>query len=295
MRFWLSKNSEISLREQLSRQIVLAIVSGDLRPNEQLPSVREMALRHDVHPNTVSAAYVWLQERDWIESRKGSGVFVKEKSAGEIENAAQNTQNELDFLISNFLNAARMRGFSPFQVAARLQKRIEKNEFAEILLVEQDEELRRILAFEISSAVSFPVREIGLENFVAKCGALVVALEETAKQLPPDVPKIALRLNSAQNEMRGKQRPAKHELIGIASRWETFLRWSATMLVAVGISNEQIILRDAKQKDWQRGLQNCAFVIADSLTAQELSESARVRVFRLIAGDSLRELKTFTE
>ena len=56
MRLWLSKNSEVPLREQLVTQIVLGIVSNDLKAKQRLPSTRDLARRYDVHANTVSAA-----------------------------------------------------------------------------------------------------------------------------------------------------------------------------------------------------------------------------------------------
>ncbi len=57
MKIWLSKNSEVSVREQLVAQISLGIVSRDLRAGDRLPSTRELARRFEIHPNTVSAAY----------------------------------------------------------------------------------------------------------------------------------------------------------------------------------------------------------------------------------------------
>src|SRR6185369_6176967 len=57
MRLWLSKNSAASLREQLGTQLTLGVISGDLKPGEKLPSVRELARRYNIHSNTVSAAY----------------------------------------------------------------------------------------------------------------------------------------------------------------------------------------------------------------------------------------------
>jgi GntR family transcriptional regulator len=56
MRLWLSKNSEVPIREQLVTQIVLGIVSNDLKANARLPSTRDLARRYEVHANTVSAA-----------------------------------------------------------------------------------------------------------------------------------------------------------------------------------------------------------------------------------------------
>ena len=56
MRLWLSKNSEVPIREQLVTQIILGIVSNDLKANERLASTRDLARRYKIHANTVSAA-----------------------------------------------------------------------------------------------------------------------------------------------------------------------------------------------------------------------------------------------
>ena len=82
MRLWLSKNSEVPIREQLVTQIVFGIVSNDLKVNERLPSTRDLARRYDIHANTVSAAYRELARRDWVEFRKGSGVYVRHRTDG---------------------------------------------------------------------------------------------------------------------------------------------------------------------------------------------------------------------
>ena len=43
MRFWITKNSEVPVREQLVRQVVLAILSEDLPAVDRLPSIRTFA------------------------------------------------------------------------------------------------------------------------------------------------------------------------------------------------------------------------------------------------------------
>src|ERR671933_2150064 len=107
MRLWLSKNSDVPLREQLVRQIMLGVVSDDLKPGQRLPSTRELARRFRIHSNTVSAAYRELAERGWVELRRGSGIYVK---AREGDSALPETGLELDQLIAVFLNVARTRG-----------------------------------------------------------------------------------------------------------------------------------------------------------------------------------------
>ena len=45
MRLWFAPSSEVPIYRQLVTQVVLAILSGDVRPGEGLPSTRELA-RH---------------------------------------------------------------------------------------------------------------------------------------------------------------------------------------------------------------------------------------------------------
>ena len=84
MRLWLSRSSEVPLREQLQAQIILGIISKDLKPGQRLPSTRELALRYKIHANTVSAAYRALGSRGWVQFRKGSGVFVRQFASSQL-------------------------------------------------------------------------------------------------------------------------------------------------------------------------------------------------------------------
>ncbi|HUU12394.1 MAG TPA: GntR family transcriptional regulator [Terriglobia bacterium] len=52
-----SKQSEVPVRQQMAEQIVLLIATGNLKPGQALPSVRELARRLKIHHNTVSHAY----------------------------------------------------------------------------------------------------------------------------------------------------------------------------------------------------------------------------------------------
>src|SRR6478736_2801255 len=100
MRLWLSKNSAASLRDQLGTQIALGVISGDLKPGEKLPSVRELARRYKIHSNTVSAAYRDVEARGLLELQKGSGVYVRDlpRPMG---------KSPLDELIEGFLEETR--------------------------------------------------------------------------------------------------------------------------------------------------------------------------------------------
>ena len=84
MRLWLSKSSEVPIRKQLEAQIILGILSNDLKTSQRLPSTRELARRYKIHSNTVSAAYRQLASKGWVDFRKGSGVYVRGPPIGTI-------------------------------------------------------------------------------------------------------------------------------------------------------------------------------------------------------------------
>ena len=95
--------------------------------------------------------------------------------------------------------------------------------------------------------------------------------------------------------MRGQNRPPADALVVIVSRWPEFLRWSRTMLVAAGLDADALSFRDARESGWEKGLRSAAFVITDSLMAPRMPGTCEVRVFRVIADTSLKELGDYAE
>jgi GntR family transcriptional regulator len=63
---------------QIAARIRVAVAAGELRPGEILPSVRELAKRLRVNPATVAQAYRELAREGFVQTRHGSGTFIKE-------------------------------------------------------------------------------------------------------------------------------------------------------------------------------------------------------------------------
>src|ERR1700721_1527172 len=106
MRFWLNRTGEVSLRQQLTTQIVLGILCRDLKAGERLPSTRELARRFGIHANTASAAYRELEREGWLEFRHGSGVYVRARRP-EVPRSPEMT---LDTLLGELVTKARRQG-----------------------------------------------------------------------------------------------------------------------------------------------------------------------------------------
>ncbi len=291
MKIWLSKNSEVSIHEQITTQIVLGVASGDLSIGQKLPGTREIARRYNVHANTVANAYRKLAEQGWIEFKKGSGFYVREVKNETIE-------NPLDKLIAEFFHAAQRKGFSTNEIKKRLANFFTTDAGNEILLIESNEEYREILAEEIRQATNRTVSETSFEDFQKNAKdevyVFVAMFDETANiksVLPAEKNCIFLNVRSVADSMKDQQRPSENDLIAVVSGWEKFLLLAKTMLVAAQIEAESLIVRNTKNADWQNGLHSASMVICDTLTAKRLSGLKNLRPFRLIADESLEQLR----
>ena len=72
----ISTGSSVPIYRQIMDGLRQAIASGGLALGDQLPSVRSMAERLLLNPNTVARAYGELAREGIIEPRHGRGVFV---------------------------------------------------------------------------------------------------------------------------------------------------------------------------------------------------------------------------
>ncbi len=295
MRIWISKNSEVPIREQLVTQIVLGIVSNDLKRAERLPSTRELARRYDIHANTVSSAYRELARRGWVEFRKGSGVYVRARDGEPLEDGAA-----LDQLIARFFRNLRAEGYSLADIQSGIQRSLSTQRPDHFLLLESDPDLRDILVAEISSVTKVKVKGVGPEDVDgALAGALPLVLyghmNQFADRIDRDTDLLVLHSASVVESMRGQTRPPADALVAIVSRWPEFLRWARTMLVAAGLDADALSFRDARERNWEKGLRSAAFVITDSLMAPRISATCEVKVFRVLAEASLKEVREYGE
>ena len=61
---------------QLERALRASIATGRLRPGDQLPTVRQLAVELQVNANTVARVYGELERAGVIETRRGVGSFI---------------------------------------------------------------------------------------------------------------------------------------------------------------------------------------------------------------------------
>lgn len=80
--FQLGHGDHRPIYEQIKEKIKELIISGALRENDKVPSVRELAAILTINPNTIQKAYRELEFEGYIYSIRAKGSFVSPK--GEV-------------------------------------------------------------------------------------------------------------------------------------------------------------------------------------------------------------------
>jgi GntR family transcriptional regulator len=113
MRFEIQSASRLPIYRQLVEQVREAMARGDLKPDDQLPSVRQMSRDLVINPNTVARAYTELEREGLLNNRPGRGVFVAGPKAELTKDARRRRLLEI---LDKFLIEAVHRGFSEEEV-----------------------------------------------------------------------------------------------------------------------------------------------------------------------------------
>ena len=74
--FSINPQSGLPIYKQLMEQIRRMISSGQLKPGDSLPSVRELALTHAVNAMTISKAYSMLEAEGLLDRQRGKAMTV---------------------------------------------------------------------------------------------------------------------------------------------------------------------------------------------------------------------------
>jgi GntR family transcriptional regulator len=117
MKIKVDPHSGIPIYKQMIAAIVASIEANQLGVGEKLPSIRELSAQLGVNPNTTVKVYRELEIRGYIESRAGSGSFVRPMNEKAAAAAKQ----------------ARMRDFFKQMLGEAKAQRIDERDFLEFL------------------------------------------------------------------------------------------------------------------------------------------------------------------
>ncbi len=78
-------NDAAPIYRQVMDQVKMLVVTGQLKPGDQLESVSQLSARLKVNPMTVSKAFSALVAEGVAERRRGVGIFVAEMDADQAD------------------------------------------------------------------------------------------------------------------------------------------------------------------------------------------------------------------
>ena len=88
---------------QIMEKIKLQIVSHELEPNQQLPTVRELASEAGVNPNTIQRALSDLEREGFVYSKRTTGRFVTENLDLIVQSRKQLSEEQLKNFVTGML------------------------------------------------------------------------------------------------------------------------------------------------------------------------------------------------
>jgi GntR family transcriptional regulator len=107
--------------EQIVENLKLQMYKGILQADDQMPSVRSLAMELSTNPNTVQKAYAELERQGFIYTVKGKGNFVK-GNASLMDNKKQQI---IDSIIDLFKEAEEI-GISVEAIIGEIKERLEE-------------------------------------------------------------------------------------------------------------------------------------------------------------------------
>jgi GntR family transcriptional regulator len=121
----LDSSSGVPFYRQVIDQVLLAVADGRLKPGEQLPTVRQLAVDLSVNLNTVAKAYREMEIRGIVQTQQGTGTFVATRRA---DRKTSERRKALEGLVDRFVALATSNGFTLEELSDALVERAGKSE-----------------------------------------------------------------------------------------------------------------------------------------------------------------------
>ncbi len=114
--------SALPVYEQVKQIIKFAILSGKLKEGDRLFSLRELAVKLQINPNTIIKVYTQLENEGFIFSRPGAGYYVKIEHK-QIKKAKEELFEKIS---DDYASRALELGYSPEEILEQISKKTNK-------------------------------------------------------------------------------------------------------------------------------------------------------------------------
>ena len=113
MKMIISNSSSVPIYEQIKNSIIEQIMNDELKEDEMIPSIRNLAPDIKISVMTIKKAYDELETEGYIISRQGKGTFVAPKNT---ELAKDKAQKDIEEYISKIVDISSKFGISKEEI-----------------------------------------------------------------------------------------------------------------------------------------------------------------------------------
>lgn len=117
----IATGSSLPIYRQITDQVCMAIATGQLAPGDPLPSVRAVAERLVVNPNTVARAYADLARDGRVVTQPGKGLTVAPRRQMLSD---EERERRLEAALDEFVRAVAFLDFGPDEIRRRLSEKL---------------------------------------------------------------------------------------------------------------------------------------------------------------------------
>ena len=110
--------------EQIVDNVKYLVLSGLLKPDEQLPAVRKLAVDLTINPNTIQKAYTILETQQIVYSIPGRGIFI----SGQLDDLLSLKRLEIISSLKSQLEEASSLGISKDEIISLVTDAYGKNQ-----------------------------------------------------------------------------------------------------------------------------------------------------------------------
>jgi len=169
MDFRLDKHSDLPVVTQLQVQVKIALLLGQLRPGDTLPSIRDVERQLGIGRNVALQAYRGLEQSGIVKLHHGKGVLVRKHLSYDRK---RSRSRKIEDLVNDVLRKAEERGLMPSAFGRYVYQRA----------IEAESAQPRILYADVGKAIAGE-RAAYISNFW-RINIPSVSLDELA-EMPP--------------------------------------------------------------------------------------------------------------
>ena len=118
-RFLLNEHSGVPVYRQLMDQVHGALAAAKLKPGDQLPTIRQVAVDLAINPNTVTRAYREMEIRGLLETQQGTGTFIADQQP---DTDSRTRTKQLEQLVTEMVARAGASGLTTNELIEALKK-----------------------------------------------------------------------------------------------------------------------------------------------------------------------------